>query len=102
MRIRVWEGLVAALALLFAVALLIGAQWVGGIVLAAVVLLLLAQRARVIEREMAGGFSRTRGRLELVQTAALLTIYVVICGFFVVISRDHWTRDTHGTVAMWA
>jgi hypothetical protein len=101
-RLRLLEVVVAALALLVVVVLLLAGEWVAAVVFAALVVFVLAQRAQVLEREVAGSFARTRGRLELVQTGALFAIYLVICGFFVVINRDHWTRDRHGTVAMWA
>jgi hypothetical protein len=101
-RLRLVEVVVAALVLLVVVVLLVAGEWVAALVFAALVLLVLAQRAQVVEREVAGSFARTRGRLELVQTGTLFAIYLVICGFFVVINRDHWTRDRHGTVAMWA
>jgi hypothetical protein len=37
-----------------------------------------------------------------VQATALAAIYVVIAVLFVVMWREHWTRDRHGTVAVYA
>jgi hypothetical protein len=102
LRIRWWEGALlvvpGALALLFFIA---GAP-IAGFVLTAVVTAVFASRAKIAERNEAGGYARTRSLLLTLQAAAFGAIYIVIAVGFVVMWREHWTRDRHGTVAFYA
>jgi hypothetical protein len=100
--VRWWEGLLGVSGFALALLFLVAGELVAAVVLAALVAFTLAHRAQVAERELAGDYARRRAYLGLVETAALFSIYVVICALFVVIEIDHWTSDTHGTVAMYA
>jgi hypothetical protein len=75
---------------------------VPGLVLTALVAVAFASRAQIPERNEAGGYARTRSILLSVQGAALAAIYVLIVVAFFVMWREHWTRDRHGTVAVYA
>jgi hypothetical protein len=73
-----------------------------GLVLAALVAIGFASRAQIAERNEAGGHARTKSILLSVQATALAAIYLFIVVLFFLISREHWTRDRHGTVAVYA
>jgi hypothetical protein len=102
LRLRWWELVPLALPVLISTLFLVGEAVVAGVVLLALVVLVVASRADIVERNVAGGYARVRGQLELAKVAALLAIYSVILGLFIVIQRDDWTSDTPGTVAMWS
>jgi hypothetical protein len=76
-RFRWWElalaVLLAGLAAIFFVADDVG----GGIVLTALLVLGLASRATIVERQVAGSFAKRRGYLLAVQWIALAAIYVL-------------------------
>ena len=78
-----------------------GTDAAGGVVVALVVLAVVS-RVQIVERNVAGGYARTRGFLLLAKALAFLGIYCVAVWFFFVMHDEHWTRDRHGTVAFWA
>jgi Nuclease-related domain len=87
---------------LLSVLFLVGRQFLVGVVLAALVVVVVVSRAEIRERNVAGGYALTRGYLQLVKGFALLAVYAVIVALFFIIRADHWTSDTRGRVAMWA
>lgn len=102
LRVRWWEGVLLALPLLLSLLFFAAGEVAEGVVLLALVLLAATSRAEIRELNVAGGFARARGRLQLVKAAALLGIYCVLLVLFFVMHRDHWTNDTRGTTAIWA
>jgi Nuclease-related domain len=101
-RVRWWEGVLLCLPGSLSVVFLLGGQIAAGLVLAALVVVLVVSRAQIIERNVAGGYARTRALLLLSRWAALLAIYGVVLWLFFVMHDEHWTRDRHGRVAFWA
>src|SRR4051794_24778339 len=99
-RFRWWElalaVLLAGLAAIFFVADDVG----GGIVLTALLVLGLASRATIVERQVAGSFAKRRGYLLAVQWIALAAIYVLFTVVMFIAAFEHWTRDRHGRVAV--
>lgn len=102
LRIRWWEGAVLVAPSTLAVLFFIAGSPVPGLVLSAIVAVVFASRAGIPERNEAGGHARTRSILLSVQATALAVIYVLIVVLFFVMWREHWTRDRHGTVAVYA
>jgi hypothetical protein len=102
LRIRWWEGALLVLPGTLAFLFFVAGSLVPGLVLAALVTLAFASRAEIPERNEAGGHARLKSILLSVQATALAAIYVVIAVLFVVMWREHWTRDRHGTVAVYA
>jgi hypothetical protein len=90
--------LLAGLAAIFFVADDVG----GGIVLTALLVLGLASRATIVERQIAGSFAKRRGYLLAVQWIALAAIYVLFTVVMFIAAFEHWTRDRHGRVAVYA
>jgi hypothetical protein len=88
--------------LLLALLFLIGGERVAGIVLLALLTFAAASRTRIVERNIAGYHARTTSLLLAARYVALLAIYMVIVGLLFVMSRDHWTDDTRGLVAVYA
>jgi hypothetical protein len=84
-RLRWWEVALLILPALLSVVVLLGGQIGAGIVLTALVAVVIASRAEVRERNIAGGYARTRGYLQLAKAVALLSIYCVVIGLFFVI-----------------
>jgi hypothetical protein len=101
LRLRWWEGILFCLAAALAVLFLLGGEIAAGLVLLALTVVFFGWRAQIPERNVAGGYARTRALLLLAQWASLLTIYIVCVWLVWVMHRDHWTRDHHGRVAFW-
>ena len=101
-RVRWWEGVLLCIPASLSVVFLLGGQIAAGLVLAALVMVLVASRAQIVGRNVAGGYARTRAFLLLGRWAALLAIYAVVVWLFFVMHDEHWTRDRHGRVAFWA
>jgi hypothetical protein len=80
----------------------LGGQSAAALVLSGLVAIAVASRATIPERNVAGGYARTRGLLLMAEWVALLSIYGVIVWLCFVIHSEHWTRDRHGRVAFWA
>jgi hypothetical protein len=103
MRLSRWETVGAGTLALFAVVLVLGGDYVSGPVLLALVALWVTSRARIVERNLAGSYDRSRWRQRLAQTLALLVIYLAVMAIFVVAAVQHWARlDARGRVAVWA
>jgi nuclease-like protein len=101
-RLRWWESVLLVPGVLLALLFLVGGQALAGVVLAALLAVIVASRAQIVERNVAGGFARTRGFLLFAKSFALLGIYVVAVWLFWVMRQQHWARDRHGTVAFYA
>src|SRR5437762_2771903 len=103
MRLTSWQTAGAAPFVLLAILLMFGGDFVSGPVLLAIVVLVLMSRVEVIEKHLAGSYDRSRWRIALAQTLALLTIYLAVLGIFVVAAIQHWASlDARGRVAVWA
>lgn len=100
-QLRWWEGVLLCIPAAFVVLFLLGGEIAAGLVLLALTVLLVAWRAQIAERNVAGGYARVRALLLLGQWASLLTIYIVCLDLAWVMYRHHWTRDHHGRVAFW-
>ena len=102
LRIRWWEGALLVLPGTLALLFFLGGSLGPGLVLAALVVLAFASRAEIPERNEAGGHARMKSILLSVEATALFAIYVVIAVLFFVMWREHWARDRHGAVAVYA
>lgn len=102
LRIRWWEGAILVVPGTLALLFFLAGTPVPGLVLAALMTVVFASRAEIPEQHEAGGHARTKSILLSVQAAALTAIYVLIVVLFFVMWREHWTRDRHGTVAVYA
>src|SRR5438874_7867602 len=102
MRLRWWESAALALPLLLGVLFLSSQSWVAGVVLLALVAIAAVSRAHVVERNIAGAFALTRGRLLLLRAIGLLTIYFTVVALLFVMRADHWTSTIQGQVAFHA
>lgn len=101
-RLRWWESALLALPLLFAALLFVVGHVAVGTVVLALCVLTAASRAEVVEREVAGDYARTKSWLEAARWVSLFAIYAVVVALFIAMAFEHWTRDRHGQVAMWA
>jgi hypothetical protein len=101
-RLRWWETLLLVLPLLLSVLFFLGRVWVPGLVLLVLVVIAVTSRAEIIERNVAGGFARTRAVLLFVKAAALFTLYCVVLAFLIIGRLQDWTDDTPGLVASYA
>lgn len=101
-RLRWWELLLLAAPLGAALLFLLGGLLVQAAVLFALIVFVIASRAQIVERNVAGGYATVRAVLLSLKWLALFAIYIVIVGLFWVIKRDDWTSDTRGATAMWA
>jgi hypothetical protein len=101
-RLRWWESMLLVPFALLTGAFAVGRQPAAALVLGALVAVAVASRSTIRERNVAGGYARTRGLLLLAKWVALLAIYGVGVELLFAIHREHWTRDRHGTVAFWA
>lgn len=102
LRLRWWETLLLCLPAGLSILSFLGDEPTAGVVLSALVVVLFVWRARIIERNVAGGYARAYGLLLLSESLALLAIYAIVVWLFWVMHAEHWTRDRHGTVAFWA
>jgi Nuclease-related domain len=102
MRIRWWEIVITTLLALLAFLWIAGGLLVPGLVLVFLLAFAVASRAEVVERNIAGAHSRTRGQLALVRALAIFAILVVVMVLLVVGDQRDWTDDTSGTVAAFA
>jgi Nuclease-related domain len=102
-RLTKWQMAGVATLGLFALLLIAGGDYVSGPVLLALVVLTLISRFGPLERSVAGSYSRSRWRLGLAQTVALLAIHFAVVGILIVAAVQHWaTLDARGRVAVWA
>jgi hypothetical protein len=101
-RLRSWEFALLVPFVLLGVLFVLAGHLLALVVLLAVVAAAITSRATILERGRPGGYARTRGWLEYMRACALFTIYGTIVYFFFVARREHWSRDTRGTVAVWA
>lgn len=101
-KLRWWEALLLVVPALHALVFFFGGFPAAGVVLLALVVLVVASRAEIEERNVAGGWARTRGYLNLAKTGALFAIYVVAMVLFFVAHHDNWVRETPGLVAVYA
>jgi hypothetical protein len=101
-RLRWWEWLVLVPFALIGILFVLVGNAVGTVVLVALIVLAVATRAEITERNVAGGYARMRGWLDYLKAAALFAIYGVIVFFFFVAHHQHWSRDARGRVATWA
>lgn len=100
--LRWWESVLLALPVALGALFVAGGQVAAGVVLLSLTLLIVASRAEIRERNVAGGYAKTRGYLGFVKVTALVAIYIVIGVFMVVAERDDWNDDTRGSVAIYA
>src|SRR2546423_7475718 len=99
MRLSRWEFAGAVTLALFAVLLLVGGDYVSGPVLLALVTIGVTSRLQIVERNLAGSYGRSRWRVGLAQTLALLAIYIAVSGISVIAAVQHWaTLDARGQV----
>jgi Nuclease-related domain len=101
-RLRWWESLLLVPLVLLTALFAVAGEPGTAVVLGAVVVVGVASRATIRERNIAGGYARTRALLLLVTSVALFAIYGVVVWLLFVIRVHHWTRDRHGFVAFWA
>jgi hypothetical protein len=97
-----WEALLLMPLLLLGILFALAGNLPADIVLVAIVVVVVTWRATVVERNLAGGYARTRGALELARATALLAIYCIVVYFLFVARREHWSSGTRGSVAIWA
>jgi hypothetical protein len=102
LRLRWWESALLVPFILLAGLFVLSGEFVAAVVLVALLVVVIASRAQIRERNVAGGYARSRGWLEYFKAVALFAIYCVIVFFFFVSRHEHWTRDTRGTVAIWS
>lgn len=102
MRIRWWEIVVATLLTLVALLWLLGGLYVPGLVLLFLLAYLIASRAQVVERNVAGAHSRTRAVLALIRAVALFAILIVAVVLVWISGRRDWDDETPGRVAVFA
>lgn len=100
--IRWWEGAILVVFGTLALLFFLAGSPVPGVVLTALVVATFASRAEIPERNEAGGHARMRSLLLSMQATALAAIYVLIVVVFFVMWREHWVRDRHGAVAVYA
>jgi nuclease-like protein len=101
-RLRWWEALLLVLPVLLSGLFFLGHDWVPGLLLLSLVVIIVTSRAQIIERNVAGGFARTRAALLFSKAAALFTIYCVVTALLILGRFQDWTDDTPGTVASYA
>lgn len=101
-RLKWWEALLGTPVLLLALLFFLAGTVAPGVVTTAVLVLLIAWRAEVVERNVAGGYARTRAWLLGIAWIAMAAIYAVLLLGFWIANRDHWTRTRPGTVAVYA
>jgi hypothetical protein len=102
LKLRWWEALLLVVPALHGLVFLLAGNVAAGVVLLAVVALVVASRAQVVERNVPGGYARARGYLNLAKAGSLFAIYVVAMVLFFIARRDHWIDDTPGLVAVYA
>jgi hypothetical protein len=102
MRLKWWESFALAIPLLVGLFFLAGRLWLPGTVLVALTAFTGASRAHIVERNIAGYHARTRAALLAIRWLALFVIYVGITVLLFVMQQQHWVRDTHGLVAVYA
>jgi hypothetical protein len=98
-----WWEFVLALPLVGVIFIFVLARaYVSAAVLLSVTALLVAWRAEIVERNVAGGYARARGWVLATQWSAMAVVYLIIVGVLFVASHDHWTHTRQGTVAEYA
>jgi hypothetical protein len=102
MTLRLWEVVVAVIVLALAALFFAGDDPAGGVALLILAVIGAASRARIVERPVAGSYSRARGIIGLVITSTLLTAYGVVVVLFVIAATNHWMRSNRGRVAVYA
>ncbi len=100
-RLYWWEGVLLSLSGALALVFLIAGDVLAGVVLFCLVALATAGRVQIPERNVAGGYARTRSYLLAAQWLSLFSIYGVCLYLSWLMWLDHWTRDFHGKVAFW-
>lgn len=101
-RLTWWESLLLAGPTVLGVLFLVGGEPLAGVVLLALVLLVVASRGQIPERNVAGGYATSRGALGLFRVFALFAIYLVIMLLLIAAQRDDWSSETPGSVAVYA
>jgi hypothetical protein len=101
-RLRWWEYLALGLAVCVAAMFLAAGSWLPAVVLFALVAIIAASRAEIVERNVAGYHARVRGMLALTRAAGVFAIYVAITILFFIMRSNHWTDNRRGQVAFYA
>jgi hypothetical protein len=102
MTLRLWEVVVAVIVLALAALFFAGGDPAGGVALLVFAIIGAASRARIVERPVAGSYSRARGIIGVVITSTLLAAYGVVVVLFVIAATNHWMRSDRGRVAVYA
>jgi MFS family permease len=97
-----WELLLAVPVGLTVLVFVLAGRFVSALVVAAVLVLLIAWRAQVVERNLPGGYTRVRGWVLIAQWCAMAAIYAVIIGIQVVAYFERWAETRVGMVAVYA
>lgn len=97
-----WEALLALPLGLAALLFIVEGRFASALVIVALTVLLLVWRARIVERNLPGGYTRVRAWLLVTQWCAMAAIYTVIVGILLVAARDHWANTRPGLVAVYA
>jgi hypothetical protein len=61
-----------------------------------------ASRAEIVERRVAGAYTREKGIIEATIAATLFGVYAVAVGLLVVAAIHRWSRDRQGEIAIYA
>jgi hypothetical protein len=102
MTLRLWEVVVAVIVLALAALFFVGGDSAGGVALLVLTVIGAASRARIVERPVAGSYSRAQGIIGVVITATLFAVYAVVVVVFVIAALNHWVRSDRGRVAVYA
>jgi hypothetical protein len=102
MRLRVWEVAAGLVVVGLAALFFAGGDPAGGVALLVLAIVGAASRARIVERPVAGSYSRAQGIIGVVITSTLLLVYAVVVSLFVIAAINHWMRSDHGRVAVYA
>jgi hypothetical protein len=97
-----WEAVLAVPFALAALLFVLSGRLFSAVVSVAVTVLLLVWRARIVERNLPGGYAKVRARLLAAQWCSMAAIYVVLIGILLVAARDHWAKTRPGIVAVYA
>ena len=101
-RLRWWEWLLLVPPIGVALLFLVGGLILPGAVLVALLVILVASRAELVERNVAGAYANARGTLLWIKALAFFSIYLVIVVLAWVARRDDWSDETSGSTAVWA
>jgi hypothetical protein len=102
MTLRVWEWIAVVTLACLAVLFFATGGIAAGVTLLSLAILGAAWRGRVVEREVAGGYTRPRAVIGLVVTATLFGALVTVVVFVVIAALRHWSHDPQGRVAIYA